>query len=118
MLGASSVMAGGREVGGRADREGRRLDQSGALMENRRKAESSIVHCQVAVPTHAFGNSRFAEGFPFLRYLHCAHFTLGAQDHASHVTAGETEARRGEALCTKFHSKLVTERGQTKEGRE
>lgn len=109
----SQLCDGRREGGGRqSGREGRRLDQSGALMENRSKAESSIEHHQVAVPTHACGDSRFAEGFPFLRYLHCAHFTPGGQDRASHVTAGETEAQRGEALCTKSHSKLVTERVQ------
>ena len=73
------------------------------------QSKTGVLHTQTAFyhPPRVFHSCITSAGL-----------TPGGLDWASHVTAGKTEARRGEALCTKSHSKLVAGRGQAGNGED
>ncbi|KAL0606421.1 Protein GVQW1 [Plecturocebus cupreus] len=111
--GAPEGREGGKE-GGRTDRGpgiGAGPSPSpGAQRDRARHRAPRTVHPQVAVPTHPHYALQLAKSFPF-RYPHCAQGTLqGTRLGFPYDITGETEARRGAAVCTESHSALVAER--------
>nr|XP_023484722.1 uncharacterized protein LOC111770601 [Equus caballus]XP_023484723.1 uncharacterized protein LOC111770601 [Equus caballus] len=98
----------GREPGGRESAPGRegRLDPAEPRWEARARLASPTLHAQVAVPALPTALYSLRRVFHSCNTSNCAHITPGEQDQASRMTGGETEAQRGEVLCTKSHSKF------------
>ena len=105
-----SVLAG-REGGREAGKQGGSATGKGGSTGPERSPDGKPGQAPPGgLPAHAHSTLQLPEGFSFLCCFHCTCITPGGPDRASSTTAGEADAQRGEALCTKSHSKPMAKR--------